>query len=146
MARWQRNEIDRDFKIFAFILFMTSVLAGVGVANSILIQVQARSREFSVLRALGVSRAQTAVLLLVEGAVIGLVSGILALVLGHVIGAISVAFLDRFTLFDYCFVLPSDGGTLVLLLAVTTCSVAALYRVVPAVVRGSRSPEPDDVR
>ena len=56
MARWQRNEIDRDFKIFAFILFMTSVLAGVGVANSILIQVQARSRELSVLRALGVSR------------------------------------------------------------------------------------------
>jgi len=40
------------------------------------------------------------VLLLLGGAVIGLVSGILALVLGHVIGAISVAFLDRFTLFD----------------------------------------------
>ena len=38
---------------------MTLVLAAIGVANSILIQVLARSREFAVLRTLGVSRRQT---------------------------------------------------------------------------------------
>ena len=131
VSRWQRQEIDRDFLIFDFILIMTVLLAAIGVANGVLIQVLAREREFSVLRTLGVSRAQTTRLLLVEGAIIGIVSGLLALVLGHTLGAISVSFLDRFTLFEYRFVLSPVASALVCLLAVATCCVAALY---PAVV------------
>jgi putative ABC transport system permease protein len=131
LGDWQRQEIDRDFLIFDFILVMTVILAAVGVANSILIQVHARERELSVLRTLGVSRGQTSRLLLVEGAVIGMVSAVLALVLGHTAGAISVAFLDRFTLFDYELVLSVRTGFLIALLAVATCCLAAIY---PALV------------
>jgi ABC-type antimicrobial peptide transport system permease subunit len=68
---------------------------------------------------------------LVEGAIIGIVSGLLALALGHTLGAISVSFLDRFTLFEYRFVFSPLAGVLVCLLAVATCCLAALY---PAVV------------
>ena len=131
VSRWQRQEIDRDFLIFDFILIMTVLLATIGVANAVLIQVLAREREFSVLRTVGVSRAQTTRLLLVEGAIIGIVSALLALVLGHTLGAISVSFLDRFTLFDYRFVFSPLAGALVFLLAVATCCLAAFY---PAVV------------
>jgi putative ABC transport system permease protein len=131
VSRGQRREIDRDFLIFDFILIMTVVLATIGVANGILIQVLAREREFSVLRTVGASRAQTTGLLLVEGAIIGIVSALLALVLGHTVGAISVSFLDRFTLFDYQFVFSPQAGALFFLLAVATCSLAAIY---PAVV------------
>lgn len=131
VGKGRLQEIDRDFMIFDFILAMTVLLAIIGVANGILIQVLAREREFSVLRTVGVSRAQTTSLLLVEGAVIGVVSALLAIVLGHVIGAISVSFLDRFTLFSYEFVFSPQASVLVLLLAVVTCSLAAVY---PAVV------------
>ena len=106
---------------------MTVVLAAVGVTNNILIQVHARKREFSVLRTVGVSRDQTTRVLLVEGAIIGLVSAMLALVLGHTLGAISVAFLDRFTLFEYVFVFSPQTGVLVSFLAVGTCCLAAVY-------------------
>jgi putative ABC transport system permease protein len=127
----QRREIDRDFLIFDFILIMTLLLASIGVGNGILIQVLAREREFSVLRTVGISRAQTAGLLLVEGAIIGIVSALLALVPGHIVGAISVSFLDRFTLFDYRFVFSPPAGVLFFLFAVVTCCLAAVY---PAIV------------
>lgn len=131
LATWQIAEIDRDFLIFDLILGATLVLAAVGVANGMLIQVHARSRELSVLRSLGVSRGQTTRLLLVEGAIVGLVSGILAVLLGHAIGAISIAFLDRFTLFDYRLVASPEAGLAIAGLAVVTCCLAAVY---PAVV------------
>jgi putative ABC transport system permease protein len=127
LGAWQQAEIDRDFLIFDFVLIMTGVLAAVGVTNNILIQVHARKREFSVLRTVGVSRDQTTRVLLVEGAIIGLVSAMLALVLGHTLGAISVAFLDRFTLFEYVFVFSLQTGVLVSFLAVATCCLAAVY-------------------
>jgi len=127
----QKAEIDRDFLIFDFILTMTVLLAAIGVTNNILIQVHARGREFSVLRTLGVARAQTMRLLLVEGSIIGLVAALLALVLGNAMGAISVSFLDRFTLFEYKYVFSLRDSALVSILSVVTCSFAALY---PALV------------
>jgi putative ABC transport system permease protein len=128
----QRREIDRDFLIFDFVLTMSLVLATIGVANGILIQVFARDREFSVLRTVGISRAQSAGLVLVEGAIIGIVSALLALILGHTVGAISVSFLDRFTLFDYQFVFSLRSGVLFIVLAIATCCIAALYPAVMA--------------
>ena len=127
----QKAEIDRDFLIFDFILAMTVILAAVGVTNNILIQVHARGREFAVLRTLGVARAQTMRLLLVEGSVIGLVAALLALVLGNAMGAISVSFLDRFTLFEYEYVFSLRASVLISMLSVATCSLAAIY---PALV------------
>jgi putative ABC transport system permease protein len=129
---WQTSEIDRDFSIFDFILGLTLVLAGVGVANSLLIQVLARRRELALLRTLGVSRAQTLRLLLLEGVLIGAVGGLFALALGHLLAAVGVAFLDRFTLFDYR-LWPSWSASLqVLGLAVLTCAAAALYPALAA--------------
>lgn len=110
---------------------MTVLLATIGVTNTMLIQVHAREREFAVLRTLGISRAQIVRLLLVEGAVIGTVSALLALVLGHTVGAVSVAFLDRFTLFEYTLVLSSSASLAISGLALLACTLAALY---PALV------------
>ena len=136
LGAWQVREIDRDFLIFDFIMLMTVVLAAIGVTNTLLIQVHARDREFSVLRTVGISRWQITKLLVIEGVIIGLVSAFLALVLGHVLGAISVAFLDRFTLFEYIFVFSARASLWIAGLAVCTCCGAALY---PAVVAARTS-------
>jgi putative ABC transport system permease protein len=127
----QQREIDRDFLIFDFILIMSLLLATIGVGNGILIQVLARQREFSVLQTVGISRVQTTGLLLVEGVIVGIVSALLALVLGHTVGAISVSFLDRFTLFDYQFVFSLRSGVLFFLFSIAICCLAAVY---PAIV------------
>lgn len=123
----QTHEIDRDFLIFDFILVMTVALAGIGVANTMLIQVQARSREFSVLRMVGMSALQVTRLLLAEGLIVGLVGAILAALVGNALGAVSVSFLDHFTLFDYSFRFSWVATAAFSILCVVTCAAAALY-------------------
>ena len=132
IAYWQRREIDRDFLIFDFILVMTVVLAGIGVANAMLIQVRARAREFAVLRNLGTGRVQVARLLLFEGLIIGLVGALFATLLGNALGWLSVSFLDHFTLFEYRFRFSVETTVAVTLLALVTCGVAAIYPAVAA--------------
>ena len=124
---WQSREIDRDFLIFDFILLGTVALAGIGVANTMLIQVRARDREFAALKSIGISRGQVVRMLLIEGTIIGCVSAVLAIVIGNGLGAISIRFLDHFTLFHY-FLRISWSATLnISLLCVLTCVVASVY-------------------
>jgi putative ABC transport system permease protein len=121
------GEIDRDFLIFDFVMLMTIILAAVGVTNTLLIQVHARSREFSVLTTVGISRGQLSKLLLFEGGIIGLLSAMLALILGHALGLISVTFLDRFTLFEYAFAFSIRDSLAIYAFTVVTCCIAAIY-------------------
>jgi putative ABC transport system permease protein len=104
----------------------------VGIVNAMLIQVRARSREFALYRVVGMSAGQVTRLLLIEGAITGLVGGVLALVLGVPLGMISVSFLDRFTLFDLEYAASLSTMVLVFLGAVAVCSVAAIYPAVKA--------------
>ncbi len=125
---WQQvSEIDRDFLIFDYILAMTILLASIGVVNSMLVQARTRSREFSLLKVVGMSRAQISGLLLMEGAITGVVSGILAVALGVALGLVSVSFLDRFTLFELSYSVSPwlIIGTLVAVPVI--CILAAIY-------------------
>ncbi|MCB1738360.1 MAG: ABC transporter permease, partial [Gammaproteobacteria bacterium] len=123
----QMFEIDRDFLIFDYILAMTVLLSVVGVINSMLVQLRSRAREFALYKVVGMDNRQIGGLLLMEGLITGLVSAVLAVLLGLALGAISVEFLDGFTLFSLDFVVSPGviGGTL---LAVPLLSMlAALY-------------------
>ena len=42
LQSWQLSEIEKDFLIFDFILFMTVILTFIGTVNTLLIQVHAR--------------------------------------------------------------------------------------------------------
>ena len=132
VGSWQLNEINRDFLIFDFVLIMTIILAAVGVTNTLLIQVHSRQREFSVLRTIGMDRQQVMRMLVLEGVIIAMVSALLALVVGNILGAVSVSFLDRFSLFDYRFVFSPGDTAWITILALITCSIAALYPAVSA--------------
>ena len=133
---WQSREIDRDFLIFDFILFGTVILAGIGVANTILIQVRARDREFAVLKSFGISRGQVTSMLLIEDTIIGCVSAALAVIIGDGLGAISNRFLDHFTLFDYFLRISVPATLYIPALCVLTCVIASFY---PAFIENQAS-------
>ena len=96
-----------------------------------LIQVHARGREFSVLRTVGMDRWQITKMLLAEGMIVGLVGALLAAGVGSALGAISVSFLDHFTLFDYAFRFSWPDTALFSVFCIATCCIAAIY---PAIV------------
>jgi putative ABC transport system permease protein len=74
---WVIGGVDEDFSIFEILLTITAMLAGIGVANALLIGALERRREFGLLQALGVTPAQLGRIVVLEGAVIGLVGGLL---------------------------------------------------------------------
>jgi len=129
----QTREIDRDFLIFDFILVMTVILATIGVANTLLIQVHGREREISVFRTLGMDRLQIIKMLIAEGLIVGFVGAFLAAIIGNILGAVSVSFLDHFTLFDYRFLMSFHATGVISLICIGTCLVAAIYPAVVAV-------------
>ena len=131
-GHWQKREIDRDFRIFDFILAMTVLLAAIGVANTLLIQVYSRGREFSVLKTIGMDRWQIIKMLLAEGLIIGPVNALLAAIVGNALGAISVSFLDHFTLFDCQFCLSAKDTALFSGLCIFVCGIAAIYSAIVA--------------
>ncbi|MBK19150.1 MAG: hypothetical protein CMM52_09995 [Rhodospirillaceae bacterium] len=132
----QTKEIDRDFLIFDFILVMTIILATIGVANTLLIQVHGREREFSVLRTIGMDKFQVIKMLVAEGLIVGFVGALLAAVVGNILGAVSVSFLDHFTLFDYRFLISIYATGVISLICIVTCLIASIY---PAVVAARTS-------
>ncbi len=131
LTNWQQQEIDKDFLIFDFILIMTVFLACIGIINTLLIQVHSRGRELSVLKMIGIDRLQMFRLLLMEGLVVGFVGAILAIVLGTVLGHVTVSFLDHFTLFHYQYVWSINATLGISVLAVLSCCLSAIY---PAIV------------
>ena len=79
---WHVEDITRDFRLFDIILGLTALLAALGVLNGQLLSALERWKEIGVLRALGVTQAQVAGMVLLESAVIGVTGGALGLAVG----------------------------------------------------------------
>ena len=75
-------DLTVDFVLFDILLFLTALLAGLGVLNGQLLVALERQKELGVLIALGTTRAQLAGLVLLESTVIGLVGGLLGAAVG----------------------------------------------------------------
>tara|TARA_R110002126_G_scaffold47327_7_gene132581 strand:+ start:3172 stop:5769 length:2598 start_codon:yes stop_codon:yes gene_type:complete len=79
---FHRSDLRRDFVLFDILLFLTVVLAGLGLVNGQLLAALERAKEIGVLKALGTTRRQIAGTVLLESAVVGLVGGCLGTALG----------------------------------------------------------------
>ncbi|HEX6241256.1 MAG TPA: FtsX-like permease family protein [Polyangiales bacterium] len=123
--RW--FETNRDFFIFDMILFLTTLLAAVGVANQLVLAVHARRGEIALLRVLGMTAAQVQKMLWLEGAFVGLLGGTLAVVLGVPLGYTSLAALNAVSAFEVEFHLPVRYVILTIGAAVAVALLAALY-------------------
>lgn len=121
------RETDRDFVIFDLILFLTSVLAAVGIANQLVLSVHARQREIALYRVLGMTSAQVRRLVLLEGAFIGALGGALAALMGVPLGYAAIGALKAVSAFEVSFRLPLHYVGLTVVGAVVVSLAAALY-------------------
>jgi len=76
------QDLAVDFVLFDIILFLTALLAGLGVLNGQLLAAIERKKELGILVALGTTRGQLAGLVLVESLVVGAVGGVLGTAVG----------------------------------------------------------------
>jgi len=82
IVRLLLDDLTIDFVVFDIILFLTAVLAGLGVLNGQLLAALERKKELGVLRALGTTRTQIAGVVLLESLLVGGSGGLLGLVVG----------------------------------------------------------------
>ena len=71
--------------IVSLIAIFALVISALGIANTMVMSVVERTREIGVMKALGAREGQIQMLFLMEGALIGLIGGVCALVIGLVI-------------------------------------------------------------
>ncbi len=73
---------DQTFRITAVLRWLAVIVAVTGIVSALMALLLARRREFSMLTAIGFSRAQVGGLLLAEAGIAGLVAGLVAVPLG----------------------------------------------------------------
>jgi putative ABC transport system permease protein len=121
------EETNRDFLIFDVILFLTAVLAAIGIANNLVLSAHVRRREIALYRVLGMQSDQIRTLYLMEGGFIGALGGVMAAVLGIPLGFAAIGALKIVSAFDVHFQLPPSYVGWTIAGAVLVSFAAALY-------------------
>ncbi|AUX48393.1 ABC transporter [Sorangium cellulosum] len=123
----RKKATGRDFVIFDMILGFTTVLAAIGVANQMVLALHARRRELALNRVLGMTAGQVRRMVLMEGALVGVMGGALAVVLGIPMGSAALGALRTVSSFDVEFSIPPEYGLLTALGATAVALLASLY-------------------
>ena len=123
------EDIDVDFVLFDIIMFLTAILAGLGVLNGQLLAAMERKKELGLLRALGTTRAQIAGVVMLESGLIGIIGGVLGVLVGSGLTPVMVSSLRVIS--GLPLPLRSAGGFLFFALAaaLALALVAGLYPV-----------------
>jgi putative ABC transport system permease protein len=114
-------------------LFLTSVLAAIGIANQMLLSLHGRRREIALYRVLGMTAPQVRRLVMLEGGFIGLLGGGLAVLLGVPLGYAAIGALRVVSAFEVDFQLPFSYVVYTLAGAVVISLAASLHPAARAV-------------
>jgi putative ABC transport system permease protein len=134
---------DRTFRITAVLRLLSGAVAFLGVLSALLALELEKTRELSVLRALGLTPGQTFRLVSGETALLGITAGVLALPVGLALAAVMVFVINRRS-FGWTLDLAVPGGVLLqaVALALAAAWLAGLY---PA-LRLARTPPASGLR
>jgi putative ABC transport system permease protein len=95
MRTFFANFLSGPSLVLLLIVFLVTIVAGIGILVSIYNSVSARLREIAILRALGATRGKILALICCEAGLIGLIGGVLGMISGHALGAAGSAFAQR---------------------------------------------------
>jgi putative ABC transport system permease protein len=127
-----RAQVASEVGVFVFVMAAGALLVGsIGISNTALVGVLRRTGEFSLRRALGATPRDIARLVVVEGAILGLVAGLLGAVVGMVV-VVGVAWIAGWT--------PLLEIGWVVLVALGASFLGALFSAYPARRAGSIEP------
>jgi putative ABC transport system permease protein len=131
---------DRTFRITRVLRALLLGVAFIGVLSALMALQLERSKEFAVLRALGLTRAQVAGLITGESLVIGLLSGVIAIPTGLLMAWVLIESVQR-RAFGWTMPFHVDTGLLVqtVLVGLLASALAAVY---PAWRSSRRDPAP----
>jgi putative ABC transport system permease protein len=134
---------DRTFAVTVVLRWLAVAVAFIGVLSAVTALALERGREVAVLRAQGLSRREVWALMTTQGALLGLVAGVLAIPVGL---ALAVVLVRVVNLRSFGWTLPLEVGPAVLLQAPLLAVAAALLASIYPAWRISRAPLPEALR
>ncbi|QDV17423.1 Macrolide export ATP-binding/permease protein MacB [Gimesia panareensis] len=85
MVEFIQEQVRQVTLIVSLVAIFALIISAVGIANTMVMSVVERTREIGIMKALGAREGQIQMLFLIEGALLGLIGGLCALVIGLVI-------------------------------------------------------------
>ena len=130
------------FSIFDTMAIIAIVVVSLGVVNALTMNVMERIREIGMLRSIGMTRRQIALMVLAEAGLMGLVGAVLGLVFGYLL--VRIFLITMMAMFGYSptLTMPLAEVVVTFLVAVLISQLAALF---PA-LRAARMPVLEAVR
>jgi putative ABC transport system permease protein len=125
-----KNRIDtlmgQAFSMFDVMAIIAVIVASLGIANTLSMNVMERTREIGMLRSIGMTRRQVAAMILAEAGMMGLIGGLLGLGFGVLLARIFLTAMMAMSGYSLTFTMPVEGVLLSLLIAVVVSQIAAL--------------------
>ncbi len=119
------DALDRVFGLFDALAIIAVVVAALGIANTLTMNVIERVREIGILRAAGMTTRQVWRSVVVEAGVVGLAGAIVGIVTGVLIGALMVALAGGAP--EIAIAIPWPTVVVALVLGVALAMLAAAY-------------------
>jgi putative ABC transport system permease protein len=131
---------DRTFRVTEVLRVVSLIVAFIGVLSALMALQLERSKEYAVLRALGLTRGQIAGLISGESLLMGLLAGCVAIPTGVLMAWVLIQSVQR-RAFGWTMPFSVDGGLLLqtLLVGLLAAGLAAIY---PAWCSAHRDPAP----
>jgi putative ABC transport system permease protein len=128
--------LDQVFSLFNVLSLIAMLVAGLGVINTLTMNVLERTQEIGMLRSIGLTRKQVLTMILAEAGVMGLIGGLLGLAFGTILTRIFL--LGMTAMSGYKISLKISAQVLVIGLLISAI-ISQLAAILPA-RRAARTP------
>lgn len=119
--------MDQAFGMFDVLALIAILVGFFGVVNTITMNVIERTREIGMLRSIGMTRGQILSMILSEGALMGLIGGVLGLVFGAILSRIFMLAMSAMSGYSLEYVFPVQKALAAVLIALVVSQVAAIF-------------------
>jgi putative ABC transport system permease protein len=128
-----REDISRDahmfIEIFSVVVYIAVLVAGLGIVNTMTMNILERVREIGMLRSIGMTRGQIGRMVLAEAAAMGVIGGVFGLGIGWLISEDMVMGMRAGSGWRFEYIFPTAAFVSAAITALVLSQLAALYPV-----------------
>lgn len=123
------KHVEQFFAIFNVIVYVSVIVAALGVVNTMTMNILERVREIGMLRSIGMTRWQVSQMILAEAAAMGVIGEVFGLSLGFLISENMVTGMSEGSGWNFEYVFPLAAFISAVVTVMLVSQVAALYPV-----------------
>ena len=121
------RQVNNSFAVFNVLILLAAIVAAISVLNTLTMSILERRREIGVLRAVGATRGQIALMTLIEAFITGAIGVLVGLLVGGYISRDIVNGMNLLTGYDIDFTFPVNTAVWAAILGLVMSTVAAIY-------------------